>query len=136
MAVVRVLYFSLGWLFFIVGFIGAFVPVLPTTIFMILALWMFSKSSTRFHDWLFHHRIFGPSLQRWVAYRVIPMCAKILAVLMMLGSFIYVIIFIVLPVWVYVAIGLGMSAVALYILSKPSRVPYGSEEIRANRANS
>ena len=123
MVVLRAVYFTLGCLFFIVGFIGAFVPVLPTTIFMILALWMFSKSSSHFHDWLFHHKYFGPSLQRWVAYRVIPVCAKVLAVLMMVISYCYLLFFITLSVWVYVVIGLCLALVSLYIVSKPSRVP-------------
>jgi uncharacterized membrane protein YbaN (DUF454 family) len=58
----RVLYFVVGWCFFGVGVLGALLPLLPTTPFMLLALWSFSRSSQRFHDWLYNHRFFGPGL--------------------------------------------------------------------------
>jgi len=49
------LYFLLGWCFFGLGAVGTVVPGLPTTPFMLLALWAFSKSSQHFHDWLYTH---------------------------------------------------------------------------------
>lgn len=123
MVLFKALYFMVGCLLFIVGFIGIFVPVLPTTVFMILALWMFSKSSQRFHDWLYYHKLFGPSLQRWSQYRVIPISAKVIAITTMSVSFLYISIFVVLPVWLYLTTGLGMLTVAWYIISKPSHIP-------------
>ncbi len=123
MVLLKALYFVLGCLFFIVGFIGIFVPLLPTTIFMILALWMFSKSSRQLHDWLYNHRIFGPSLQQWFKYRVIPLFAKKIALVMISLSFIYISIFIMMPLWLYLLTGGGMLSVCWYILSKPSTRP-------------
>ena len=61
----KAFYLTLGILFFVLGAIGALVPGLPTTVFMLLALWAFARSSQRFHDWLYYHRVFGPPLQRW-----------------------------------------------------------------------
>jgi len=75
----RPLLFILGWLLFCLGVVGAFVPVLPTTPIMLLALWCFARSSDRFHDWLYTHRIFGPPLQLWHKYKVIPLAAKRIA---------------------------------------------------------
>ena len=122
MVVLRAIYFSLGCLFFIVGFIGAFVPVLPTTIFMILALWMFSKSSVQFHDWLYNHKYFGPLLQQWQQYRVIPLSAKIFAISMMAVSFVFGLIWqsifgFNLPGYVSGVVG-GLTAVPLWDLLK------------------
>ena len=68
----RPLLFVLGCLFFVTGFVGVFVPVLPTTPLMLLALWCFARSSNRFHDWLYTHRVFGPPLQQYRRHRVIP----------------------------------------------------------------
>ena len=83
------LYLLLGWFFFGLGAVGAVVPGLPTTLFMLFALWAFSKSSQRFHDWLYAHPNFGPPLQQWRKYRVISLKAKLLSVTMMTLSFTY-----------------------------------------------
>ncbi|MDH5179658.1 MAG: YbaN family protein [Gammaproteobacteria bacterium] len=117
------LYLVLGWVFFGTGVVGAFLPVLPTTPFMILALWMFSKSSQRFHDWLYDHRIFGPSLQRWQTHRVIPPLAKLMSISMMSASFIYLVGWSSAPFWAVTCAGLLMAYGAWFILTKPSKTP-------------
>ena len=119
----RPLYFLLGWCFFGLGAVGTVVPGLPTTPFMLLALWAFSKSSRRFHDWLYRHPIFGPSLQRWRSHRVIPGKAKLLAVATMTVSFLYLAFFTAVSVWLKLVVALLMLYGAAFILSKPSRVP-------------
>lgn len=82
----RVVYFVLGWVFFGLGILGILLPIMPGVVFMILALWAFSRSSRRFHDWLYYHRYFGPPLQRWHRYRVVPWKARIIAYGSMLGG--------------------------------------------------
>ena len=54
-----------------------------------LALWSFSRSSQRFHDWQYHHRIFGPGLQNWHSERVVPWSVKITAYVSMAASVTY-----------------------------------------------
>ena len=116
----RTLYFILGWFFFMMGAVGAVLPVLPTTPFMLLALWAFSRGSQRFHDWLYYHKFFGPPLQAWQQYRVIPRSAKVMSVTVMLASSVYLIF--------YSNIHYGFKLVAVllmiygmyFILSKPS----------------
>lgn len=119
----RIIFFTLGWVFFGLGLLGAFLPVLPTTPFMLLALGMFTKSSERFHLWLYHHRIFGPPLQKWHEHRVISRKAKMLSVSMMSMSLLYVILYSPIPVWMVVLTGLLMGYGAWFVLSKPSQVP-------------
>jgi hypothetical protein len=121
--VMKPVYFSLGWFFFALGALGVLLPVLPTTPFMILALWAFSKSSERFHRWLYNHKFFGPPLQLWDRYRVIPMVAKVFSVTVMLVSFLYLLMFTDTNVWVLAAVAALMLYGAIYILSKPSRAP-------------
>jgi len=116
-------YFSLGWLFFSIGALGVFLPVLPTTPFMILALWSFSKSSEKFHHWLYHHRLFGPSLKLWDKYRVIPSLVKIVALTFIIISMTCLVIFSTLESWLKVMTGVFMLSAAVYILGKPSRPP-------------
>ncbi len=77
---------ALGWIFFSLGLLGAALPLLPTTPFMLLALWAFSMGSERFHAWLVDHRLFGPPMRRWREERAIPRWAKLLASASMLAS--------------------------------------------------
>jgi uncharacterized membrane protein YbaN (DUF454 family) len=119
----RFVWLGFGWFFFGVGLLGAFLPVLPTTPFMILALWAFSNSSERLRHWLYTHRIFGPSLQRWHEHRVIPAGAKLASTGAMAASVAYLLFFTDLA-WPWLAITATLMAYgAFYILTKPSRVP-------------
>lgn len=119
--VAKTFYIVLGWLMVGIGAVGVVVPGLPTTIFLIVALWAFARGSARFHRWLYTHPTFGPPLQAWHAHRVIPLRAKILAVSVMILSWL------VLTLWLTegwqwpTAIGITLAAVALYIVTRPSR---------------
>ena len=72
-------YLALGCGFVALGVIGAFLPVMPTTVFLIGALWSFSLSSKRLETWLLEHPRFGPRLVAWRAHRVIPLRVKLFA---------------------------------------------------------
>ncbi|BAV63383.1 YbaN family protein [Sphingobium cloacae] len=61
------------------GFIGALLPLMPTTIFLILAAGCFARSSPRLEVWLLDHPRFGPSLRMWREQRAIPRHAKVAA---------------------------------------------------------
>ena len=77
---------AFGWLNVGFGLLGAVLPLMPTTVFLLIALWAFSKSSLRFHAWLYDHPRFGPALRAWHRERAIPRRAKGLALFMMLVS--------------------------------------------------
>lgn len=74
--VVRAGWLLLGFLCVGLGFIGAFVPLMPTTIFMILGAACFARSSPRLETWLLRHPRFGPTLRAWRAYGAISRTAK------------------------------------------------------------
>lgn len=114
---------AFGWLNVGLGIAGMLLPVMPTTIFLILALWAFSKSSVRFHDWLYSHPRLGRSLRDWHRHRVIPLPAKCLAVAMMSASLLYVTLFVAESWTLPLGLGLGLGSVAAYILSRPHRAP-------------
>lgn len=75
--------YVLAWVSFALGFIGAFLPVLPTTPFMILAAYLFSKSSPRMHSWLTSLPYFGDAILEWENNRVIRPKAKVMAIVVL-----------------------------------------------------
>lgn len=82
---------GLGWSCVILGTIGVFLPLLPTTPFLLVAAWAFAKSSPRFRHWLVNHRILGPYIRDWREHRAIPLKAKFLAIAMITASTIWLI---------------------------------------------
>lgn len=75
----RFLYFVLGILCLGLGIIGAFLPVMPTTIFVILAAGCFAKCSPRLENWILDHPRFGPAVKSWRLNRSMSSRAKIAA---------------------------------------------------------
>ena len=121
--VTRLLVLGIGWFFVVLGGIGIILPVPPTTPFLLISLWAFSVSSPRLHQWLYTHPRLGPWLVAWSRYHVIPLKAKILAVTMMISSWVYV-TFYVAETWALpIMLGVIMTTVFAYILTKPSTVP-------------
>ena len=121
----RVGFCALGLLSTGLGIIGAFLPVLPTTCFMLLALWAFSKSSSRMHRWLWEHERLGASLRRWQEHRCLPTKAKVIAIVSMTASMTYVLVFSGLG-WLGLAgTGAFISVGAFFVLRLPSQPPGG-----------
>lgn len=105
------------------GVIGIFVPLLPTTPFVILAIWLFSKSSDRFYDALLAHKICGPPVQDYVSGRGIKMKYKVSALVFMWLSLLasYLLSF-AHPNgwWVRMVLPLVGTYVTYFICSKPT----------------
>ncbi len=109
-----------GALFFTAGFIGIFIPVLPTVPFMLLAAWAFSNSSQRLHDYIYHHPRFGAGVRQWRKHGAVPLRVKIYAVCVMALSAAYLVFFADAPHYVVAAALVVMAAGALYLLSRPT----------------
>ncbi len=77
----RYLYIGCGWLSLVLGIIGVFLPLLPTTPFIVLAAACFARGSERFYSQLLSHPIFGPHLHDWELTRSVPMQAKVIGIL-------------------------------------------------------
>ena len=112
---------TLGWICVGLGFIGIFVPGLPTTIFLIIALWAFTKSSKRLRNWLLNHKRFGPILRNWQEHRVVPLRAKILMVILQI-SVVITIQYTFDNLIISIGLAVILILVASYVLSLPSKV--------------
>ena len=116
----RVAFFCLGCLMLVLGIIGAVTPLLPTTIFLILAAWFFARSSPRLERWLLDHPRFGKTLRHWRMYGAISPAAKCMACAGMTAGFI---IFYV-TAWPQPLLACGVLVLLLacagYVVSRPS----------------
>lgn len=80
------LWIGAGFVALATGIVGLFLPVLPTTPFVLVALYCFTRGSPRWERWLLQHPRFGPMTRAWRARRVVPLRAKQLAWVTMFAS--------------------------------------------------
>lgn len=116
----RYIYLSAGWFFFGLGMIGVFIPLLPTTPFMILAAGCFSKSSERLHLWLLSLKGIGPLVSDWENYQIIRTRAKVMATTLICLFVSYPLFFKDLGFAVKGVIVFTISLVLLYIWTRPT----------------
>jgi uncharacterized protein len=114
----RPFYFAAGVVLVGVGIAGYFLPVLPGTIWLILAAACFARSSPRFESWLVNHPEFGPSVVAWRQNGAIPRKAKYLAIGMMLVSFVILAVAHTPTLWLSIT-GAVLLACALFVASRP-----------------
>lgn len=117
----RILLIIAGFMSLALGIIGAFVPLLPTTPFVLLSAFLFSKSSDRFYTMLISSPLFGPSIKEWNEHGVISIRAKILSTLSILAVLIYLNFFKVYPVMIKVVITISLTTVITFVTTRPSR---------------
>ncbi len=118
----RLIYLSIGWIFTALGFVGAFLPFLPTTPFLLVAVWAFSKSSPKLRRWLFSHPKFGHHLKNWFEKGAIDRKAKILS-LSFMGISLGISIIISENIYMPIALAVLMLLVATFIVTRPSPEP-------------
>lgn len=78
--VARVLLGAAGLISLALGVVGIFLPGLPTTVFVLIAVACFAKASPRLHQWLLEHRLFGPLVRDWEQHRSLTRRTKAVAV--------------------------------------------------------
>jgi len=77
---IRHIYLAIGWLCTVLGIIGAFLPVMPTTPFLLIAVWAYSRSSPRLRNWLYHHPRYGKTIRDWFEHGAVDNRIKIFAI--------------------------------------------------------
>ena len=114
----RWLYLAIAYVCLGLGFIGIFVPGLPTTPFVLVAAWAAARGSARLHLWLHNHAIFGPMVRDWERHQAVSRRAKWTATLTMIGC--GAIFLLTSPRWWMAAIGCGiMAVVAVWLWFRP-----------------
>jgi len=77
---IRYALLTIGWLSVVLGVVGIFLPVLPTTPFLLLAAGCFARSSERFYNWLVNHPKLGPWIRDYLEGNGIPLKGKVYAI--------------------------------------------------------
>jgi uncharacterized protein len=110
-----------GWICVALGVVGIVLPLFPTTPFLLVAVWAFSRSSPEMAHKIRSHRHAGRFVRDWEDDGIIPTAAKILAVTMMTIMFSYLHFGTEAPMWMEIGAALTMAAAAAFVLSRPGR---------------
>lgn len=112
----RWIFVALGLIFLAIAVLGAILPVLPTTPWVLLAAGCFAKSSPRLHRWLKRSPYFGHMIRDWETHRGIRWRVKLLAVGMIVTVIGLTVIFGPAPDWAKLsAVGLGAVGIAVVL---------------------
>jgi uncharacterized membrane protein YbaN (DUF454 family) len=116
---IRLIYLSVGWICTALGIIGAFLPVMPTTPFLLVAVWAFSRSSPRLKKWLYHHPRYGKTIREWFEHGAVSNWVKFVAIATMSMSvpIVYAFTKNLTLVLIHVFI---IFLVAIFLISRPS----------------
>jgi len=115
----RLIWFTLGLLSLSTALVGAVLPLLPTTPFLLVAAFCFARSSESLHDWLLAHRHFGPLIVDWRIHGAIGHPAKMAAGLALAAT-------LVLSLWqeltpsLLLAQLVVLTGVAAFIFTRPA----------------
>jgi len=109
-----------GTFFVGLGIVGIFIPVLPTTPFLLLAAACYARGSERFYNWLLNHRWFGKYIRTYQEGEGIPVKAKALSISLIWLTIFLSVIFVVHPFIVRIVLVMIAVGVTIYLLSLPT----------------
>ncbi|HMM75469.1 MAG TPA: YbaN family protein [Gammaproteobacteria bacterium] len=118
---IRLILLLCGFTSVALGIAGIFLPLLPTTPFMLLAAACFARSSERFHAWLLAHPLLGSTVREWEEHRSVRRRTKWIAILTMAVTLAVSTVFFVPYRPAQVALALFGLVLAVYLWRLPSR---------------
>ena len=113
----KIIYNILGTLFLVAGVLGIFLPLLPTTPFLLLTAFFYFRGSDRLYQWVIHHKHLGPYIQNFREHKAMPLHAKVSTLVLMWGTMIYCIVSLLPFLWLKVLLALIGLSVTGYIFS-------------------
>ena len=121
--VIRKLLIIAGTFFVVIGIIGIFLPILPTTPFLLLAAWCYARSSKRFYNWLINNKWFGKYIKNYQEGKGVPLKVKIVSIfflwLTILLSAIFIIDnFYIRIILIFIAIGVTIHIITIRTLKQ------------------
>ncbi len=117
MLVKKVLLISAGSLALFLGILGIFLPVLPTTPFLLLSAACYMRSSERLYTWLIHHKVLGLYIRSYIEHRAVTVKAKVVSISMLWLAILSSVLFFISLLWLRILLLLIACGVTLYLLS-------------------
>ena len=117
MKTMKFLFAFLGSVSLVLGIMGVFLPVLPTTPFLLLAAAMYMRSSQRLYDWLMSHKHLGAYIRNFREHKALPLRVKIVSVTMVWATLLYCAFFVAKEWWMSVVFSAIATGVTVHILS-------------------
>lgn len=114
----NIVWLLLAYASLVLGLIGAFLPIIPTTPFLLVSVWAGSHASSKFKWWLMRHKRFGPTLRDWYRYQAIAKPAKLTATIVITASWL-IIILKGNSLGIIVFTGLLLGSCICFLLSRP-----------------
>lgn len=114
----RLLWLFAGLIFLAIGAVGVVLPLLPTTPFLLLAAFCFTRSSPRLHKWLHEHPTFGPMVNNWNQYGSIDRRSKRIAIVVIVLTPIIAVL-LGAPWWALAAQIIVLAIAATFVLTRP-----------------
>jgi uncharacterized protein len=116
----RYLYLIVGSLALGAGVLGVFLPILPTTPFVLLAAWCFLRSSNKLYMWVVNNETFGPTVKNYQEGKGITQKTRIRAIVMMWAAISVSVYFFVSNLYVIALMYLIAISVSLYLYRLPT----------------
>jgi len=113
----KVVYNVLGVLFLALAILGVFLPLLPTTPFLLLSASLFYKGSDRYYRWLMQHPCLGCYIENYRKHKAIPLGTKIFSVVLLWTSILIAVLFFLEICWLKILLLLIALGVSVHILS-------------------
>ncbi len=113
----KIFWIVIGSVSLILGIIGIFVPLLPTTPFLLLTASAYFKGSSRLYEWLLHHKYLGAYIRNFREHKAIPLRVKISAITLMWLMISYCVFFLGLSLWLRILLTAITIGVTIHILS-------------------
>ena len=113
--IVKYLLYLSGFLFLGLGILGIFLPILPTTPFLLLAASVFMHTNRNIYVWMFNNRWFGKQFRSYVKNKSVSKTVKISSLLILIFTMLYSIIFVVDLLWIQILLLIILVAVSVHI---------------------
>lgn len=118
----KYIYLTLGHFFLVLALVGAALPLLPTTPFLLLTAYFYSKGSQRFYSWLINHRVFGQAILDWREHGVIRAKIKVISVASITVGFGLSFYLLNVPAIAKWLLGIVGGLVISFIITRPSEM--------------
>ncbi len=118
----KIIFNILGFFFVGLGIVGIFIPLLPTTIFLIIAAYFFAKSSEKYYNWLISNKYFGKFIKDYREGKGVPLKAKTISITILWLTILYSIFFVATVIWLKILLICIAIGISWHLLSLKTRI--------------